>query len=88
MAVAVEAVQWSGVGALTVWGDAVGLSPSFGGVGSSGPALGKVEMCSTEQGSGWPGLDGDGKPGGECGKGKGALFGGSWRGVPFLAEVG
>ena len=43
------------------------------------PPLGRFERCPTEPGSGWPGLDGDGEPGGECGKGKGARIGKSWR---------
>ena len=75
----VEAVEWTGVGARAIRGDAVEVSPSAGGVGPSGLALGKVERCPTEPGLGWPGLGEDREPGDECGKGNGALFGGYWR---------
>jgi hypothetical protein len=56
-----------------------GVSPSAVGVCPSGPSLGQVKRCSTKPGPGWPGHGGDGEPGGECGKGNGALIGGSWR---------
>ena len=77
--VAVEVVDWSDVGARAARGDAVGVSPSSGVVGPSGPILGRIERCPTEPGSGRPGLGGDGEPCGECGKEKGARIGGSWR---------
>ncbi len=57
----------------------MGVSPSDVGVCPSRPYLGKVERCPTEPGPGWPGLGGDGEPGGECGKVNRAVFGGSWR---------
>ncbi len=71
-----EAVQWSGVGARSVRGDYGKVSPSEGEVGPFGPALVKVDRCPTEHGSVGPGLGWDGEPGGECGKGNGAPFGG------------
>ena len=56
------------------------------------PPLGRFERCPTEPGSGWPGLDGDGEPGGECGKGKGARIGGSsrtlWEGSLYQPRSG
>ena len=62
----------SGVEALAAGGDAMSVSPSSNEVGPSGSTSGRFVRCPAESRAGWPGTVGDGEPGGECGKGKGA----------------